>query len=133
MYYVSILNIKMFKVQLTFRADNLLGVLLQLEGHVADPDLSHGEVRPVDLALLAQLRQQLHGLHGVPPLIVAASEKKIGHGDLVELFLFESCSIVCLWREKLPSNIPTLLRYQDQNTIGSSLGTAHFDECRDLS
>ena len=54
------------------------------------------------------------------------------HGDLVELFLFESCSIVCLWREKLPSNIPTLLRYQDQNTIGSSLGTAHFDECREL-
>ena len=74
--------ISRYWVKLTFRADNLLGVLLQLEGHVADSDLSHGEVRPVHLALLAQLRQQLHGLHGVPPLIVAASEKKLGpHGS----------------------------------------------------
>ena len=51
-----------------------LGVLLQLERHVADADLAHGEVGPVHLPLLAELRQELDGLHGVAPLIVAAPE-----------------------------------------------------------
>ena len=42
------------------------GVLLQLERHVADADFAHGEVGPVHLPLLAELRQELHGLHKIP-------------------------------------------------------------------
>ena len=65
--------------QLTFCADNLLGILLQPERHVPDPDLPHCEVRPVHLPLLAQLCQELHWLHGIPPLIVTAAEGETNH------------------------------------------------------
>ena len=40
----------------------------------------------------------------------------VHHGDLIQVLFSSFCfSTLCLWREKLPSDIPTRLHYRDQN------------------
>ena len=61
-------------VKLTFGVDRwILWVLLQRECLFPHPDPPGGEVRPVNLPLLAKAGQELHRLHGVAPLVVAGA------------------------------------------------------------